>query len=116
MGDRWTKKQRRELRELQGRAWERELGGALQELRRDFELWEKGEISVFELSDRIHEFHNGRSRELYKLYSGSRDHFLVSHLTVRGVIDEAELSDDLREAIKDDIARSREWVQAENQN
>ena len=57
-----------------------------------------------------------RSRELYSLYADSLDHFIVSHLIVRGVIDEAELYYDLREAIKDDIAQSREWVQAENQN
>lgn len=116
MRNRWTKKQRRELRELQGLAWERELGGALQDLRRDFESWERGEISAFELSDRMHKFHNGRSRELYNLYSSSLDHFFIDHAIVRGVIDESELSDELREEVKDDIARSRERFQAMSQN
>ena len=115
MRDSWTKKQRRELRELQGLAWERELEGALRELRGDFESWEKGEVSAFELSDRIHKFHNGRSRELYNMYSGSLDYFLIGHVIVRGVIDENELSDDLREAAKDDIAHGREWYRANNQ-
>ena len=115
MRGRWTKKQRRELRELQGLAWERELEDALRELRRDFEAWaEMKEISAFELSDRIHKFHNGRSRELYNLYSGSLDSFWIGPVVARGVIDESELSDDLRDAVKDDIAYCRErWRTAD---
>jgi hypothetical protein len=108
MADGWSKKQRRELRELQGLAWERELEEALRSLRSDFEQWEGGEISAFELSDRLHRFHNGRSRELFDTYSGSLNNWWIGHTIVRGVIDETELSDDLRDVLKDDIARCRE--------
>jgi hypothetical protein len=115
MRGRWTKKQRRELRELQGLAWERELEAALRELRSDFEAWAgKKEISAFELSDRIHKFHNGRSRELYNMYSGSLDNFWIGPVVARGVIDESELSDDLREVAREDIAYYRERWQAED--
>ncbi len=108
MADRWSKKQRRELRELQGLAWERELEEALRSLRKDFEHWEGGEITVFELSDRIHKFHNGRSRELSNTYSGSLESWWIGHCVARGVIDETELSQDLRDVLEDDIARCRE--------
>ena len=108
MADRRSKKQRRELRELQGLAWERELEDALRSLRRDFEIWERGEISVFELSDRIHKFHNGRSRELFNTYSGSLEVWWIAHTIARGVIDESELSDDLHEVLEDDIAECRD--------
>lgn len=108
MADGWSKKQRRELRELQGLAWERELEEALQSLRKDFKHWEGGEITVFELSDRIHKFHNGRSRELYNMYSGSLNNWWIGNTVAMGVIDESELSDDLRDVLKDDIARCRE--------
>lgn len=111
MADRWSKKQRRELRELQGLAWEQELEEALQSLRAAFEAWEKSEISAFELSNRIHKFHNGRSRELLNMYSGSLDNWWIGHTIARGVIDEFELSDDLRDVLKDDIARCRELWQ-----
>ena len=118
MQERWSKKQRRELRELQGLAWERELEEALCLLRSDFEAWEKGEISAFELSDRIHKFHNGRSRELFNLYSGSLDNWWVGHTIAKGVIDESELSDDLCDVLKEDIAACRErWqVAGRSQN
>jgi len=108
MADGWSKKQRRELRELQGLAWERELEEAMQSLRKDFNHWEGGEIAVFELSDRIHKFHNGRSRELYNMYSGSLNNWWIGNTIARGVIDESELSDDLRDVLKDDIVRCRE--------
>jgi len=108
MADGWSRKQRRELRDLQGLAWERELEEALQSLRKDFEAWERGDITAFELSDRIHKFQNGRSRELFNMYSGSLDNWWVGHTIARGVIEESELSGDLRDVLKDEIAACRE--------
>lgn len=95
MTDVWTKKQRRELRELQGLAWERELSAALEGLQEDFRSWRDGDISPFELNDRIHRFHNGRSRELFNAYSGSLDMFFLEFVVARGVIEESEVSEDL---------------------
>jgi len=112
MADGWPKKQRRELRELQGLAWERELEVALRSLRKDFEHWEGGKITVFELSERIHKLHNGQSRELFNMYSGSLDDWWIGHTIAKGVIDESELSDDLHDVLKDEIARCRERWQA----
>ena len=108
MPDLWSKKQRRELRELQGLAWERELEEALRPLGEDFDAWRKGKISAFELSDRIHKFHNGRSRELFTRYTGSLEVWLIARAIVRGVIDESELSEDLRTELNEDIAEFRE--------
>lgn len=108
MTDIWSKKQRREMRELQGLTWERELEEALQLLRSDFDAWERGEISAFDLSDRIHKFHNGRSRELFNAHSGSLSVDAILRAIATDVIAESELSDALRDALKDDIARFRE--------
>jgi len=108
MPDRWTKRQRRELRELQGLAWERELSAVLDDLRRDFRAWEKGDISPFELNDRIHRFHNGRSRELFNTYSGSLDMFWLESVVARGVIEESEVSEDLLAVYRPHIDRFRE--------
>jgi hypothetical protein len=107
MADTWSKKQRRELRELQGLAWERELEIALRLLRRDFDAWEKEEITAFEVSDRLHEFHNGRSRELFIAYSGSLKPDWILRAIAIGVIDETELSEDLRSVLENDIASFR---------
>ena len=116
MVDRWSKRQRRELRELQGLAWERELEEALRSLRGDFEAWEKGEIPAFELSDRIHKFHNGRSRELFNMYSGSLQDLWIAYAVARGVLDESELSEDLRAELSDDIGLMRERWRASDQS
>jgi hypothetical protein len=111
MPDRWTKKQRRELRDLQGLAWERELTGALEELLKDFQTWKKGEISPFELNDRIHRFHNGRSRELFNAYAGSLDTFWLEFVVARGVIEESEVSEELLVVYRSHIDRCRKRLQ-----
>jgi hypothetical protein len=45
------------------------------------------------------------------MYSGSLDHFLIELVVARDIIDEAELSDDLLDVLKDQIARWRERLQ-----
>lgn len=107
MAAEWSKKQRRELTNLQGIAWERELAAALQVLRGDFAAWERGEISAFDLSDRIHEYHNGKSRELFNRYSDSLNDFVILRAIASGVIAESELSNELHEYLSDDIVEVR---------
>ena len=107
MRDGWTKKQKGELRKLSELAWKRELDKALGELRRDFEAWEQGGISEFELSDRIHEFHDGPARELCNRYSSGPVDLWIGQAIARGLIDESELSDELHDALKEDIANFR---------
>ena len=87
---------------------QRELEEALRPLHEDFDAWKKGEVSVFDLSDQIHKFHDGRSRELFKLYSGSVEAWWIAHAVARGVIDESALSDDLRAELNEDIEVFRE--------
>lgn len=106
----WSKKLRRELRDLQGIAWERELAIAIRAVQGDFDAWEQGVISVFDLSDRIHEFHNGKSRELFNFYSGSLNDVTILRAIVSGVIAESELSEELHAELDDDIADIRkQW-------
>jgi hypothetical protein len=67
------KSNRRKLRELAGVAYTRELSAELAKLEGDFGQWRSGEIDPFELSDRIHRFHDGISRDLW-LRSLSKRH------------------------------------------
>jgi len=48
---------------------EAELRRALTELSGDFDRWKRGEIDSFELTERIHKFHQGPNREIYNRYS-----------------------------------------------
>jgi hypothetical protein len=63
-----TKANSRKLRELAGVAYSRELGTELSNVEKEFGRWRSGEIDPFELSDRIHRFHDGVSRDLYIAY------------------------------------------------
>ena len=108
MADLWSKKQRRELRTLQGLVWERELAAALRSLSHDFDAWERGDCSVFDLSDRIHDFHTGPRKELFNRYTGTLWADWIARAVVTGVLDETELSAELREALNNTIAYIRQ--------
>ncbi len=59
---------RKMAKQLIGQAYQREQDKALESLRREFDRWKSGEIDCWELTDLIHRFHNGESRDLYKIY------------------------------------------------
>jgi hypothetical protein len=84
-----TKGQKRKLRELNALAYARELETALAALERDFAWWRAGKIDPFELSDRIHAFHDGVSRDLWKTYEMSP----MFAATVRDALERKVLSE-----------------------
>ena len=86
-----TKKQKAELRRLAGLAHERELSEAISSLESEFGRWRRGEISVFELNDRIHRFHHGESRDLYTLYDPRHAEIVVPGAIARGTLQEEEV-------------------------
>ena len=93
------------LRSLCGLAHEAELCRALEALRQDFDGWGTGEISPFELADRIHQFHEGVNREIYSRYAGGVDlRFLVSRALREGLINKESVPENvmpyLIEAVK----------------
>jgi len=102
-----TKKQKQEMRALQALAWERELEQELTNLEEQFRRWRNGTIGAFDLSDRIHHFHNYEARDLYKYYS-DRNPFAVPGAIVKGIISESEVSSQLLEAISSDIQHIRD--------
>jgi hypothetical protein len=68
----FTKSERKLLRELTGYAWEGELGAELMKLLQEFHAWQAGRLNVFELSDKVHQFHDGTARELYGRYASDQ--------------------------------------------
>jgi hypothetical protein len=88
----FTKSERKELRRLASLAYERELGKALRELEENFRQWKKSKISVFELSDRIHKFHNGIARDLWSFYETGHTELSVRHAIAEGIILETKVS------------------------
>ena len=86
-----TKAQRRKLAELAGLAYQRDLDAELAKLDAQFQRWRAGELSGHDLSDLIHAFHQGPSRELFKTYDPSVRAFAVVHAMRRGVLTETEI-------------------------
>jgi hypothetical protein len=98
----FTKAQRKRLRELCALAHERELSGELARLEAAFRRWRASELDAFELSDRIHRFHDGPARELFLRYEGSDVALVVASAMQRGVLSEADAGADVA-----DLLRSR---------
>lgn len=76
-------------------AWERELTEALDDLLGHFERWKRGRIDAFELNERIHEHHQGASRDLYRFYARSKGVAPVARAVAVGLIDPEELDPEL---------------------
>lgn len=95
------------LREWAGEAWESELHEALEGLFEEFCRWADDGYSSREIAERIHEFHDGISRELYKRYTGFSPFVAVARAIALGIIDEAELTPTLLEKLADEIEAQR---------
>ena len=70
----YSKKIKKELSKLGGILHERELNIYLSNLSLHFEEWRKGNLSPFELSEKIHQYHQNPARELYIRYNTSSIH------------------------------------------
>jgi hypothetical protein len=81
-----TKGQRRQLRDLGGIAYDRDLSEHLAALESEFRRWRAGEIDAFALAEAIHQFHQGPARELFSKYQTSHLDFAVAHAIHRGVL------------------------------
>ena len=105
-----SKANKRKLRELAGVAYERELGAELSKLESEFARWRRGEIDPFELSERIHRFHDGISRDLYVLYGRLSPSHSVARAVAFQVLQEAEVPSELLEALERTIHFYREQL------
>jgi hypothetical protein len=90
----------RKLRELIAQAHEREMARELAKLAEKFHEWQAGKLSVWELTDLIHAFHSGPARQLFSYYNGGDDDLLVAGALVKGILAEAEVPADVRQAIQ----------------
>ena len=82
---------KRALRKLASAAHEEELRRALVPLRAQFDRWARGELSSGELSDSIHEFHQGPLRQLFARYNSGMPDAAVAHAIVSGFINRSDV-------------------------
>jgi hypothetical protein len=97
------KRIKRLLRDHAAAAHEEELRRALLPLSAAFDKWKQGHLSSGELSELIHEFHQGPARDLFVKYNRRLLGTAVAHAIVAGVLNRAtvpaELLDHLSRAI-----------------
>jgi hypothetical protein len=87
--------QRKKLRALAETAYEREMNTASEELLQQFHRWKNSEIDVFELNDKIHQFHNGISRTLYNRYTGVPPELGVAIALNKKILSREEVGEDV---------------------
>ena len=96
-----TKSQRKHIRSLAQRAYEKELSHALNNLHERFQKWHANVISPWDLSEDIHNFHDGTARELYKFYEMTNNfEFSVAHAVAKGILDFEEIEENCRALIR----------------
>lgn len=88
---------RKKLRDLVGIAHERALRRAFDEVAGDFDRWRRGELNSFDLTERVHRFHNGPAREIYNRfeYRNSTLLFVVGGAVGEGLIAKEEIPPDV---------------------
>ena len=86
---------KRALRQLADRAYELELGRELAALRNDFDRWQRGEITAFDVSEAIHRFHQGPARDLYAAYASPHPKSAVAHAIQTGILDRTQIAPDV---------------------
>ncbi len=110
----FTKSERKKIRQLASLAWERELRVALLDIAAAVAEMKNGSMSPFDVDNRIHKFHDGTSRDLYKQYSDSSPWIGVCRAYFEGILtndDIADASDAIRDGIREfsaSFARLRE--------
>jgi hypothetical protein len=99
----FTKQERARLRQLAEEAWEAELEIELKTLFEDFGRWVRKGMTAFDLSEKIHEFHNGISRELYGRYTTLNPIITVSRAVALNILGEEKLGAALHEKLSEEI-------------
>ena len=104
------------IRQFVEKAYEREMHLELEKLETNFTAWRAGEISVHELNNLIHRYHNGISRELYVKYTShdSPQDMLLAYAIVTGILPRAEVPDELVEALARQIWFYEDLKQRDN--
>jgi len=107
----YPRRVKRELKELAGQAYENELGRELGELAQHFDDWRDGKIGASDLTELVHQYHNGPARELWKKYNGPFTELLVASAIVNGILQKEQVSEETRPYVEEAIKRYRLLVQ-----
>jgi hypothetical protein len=94
---------RKITKQLVRQAYAREQGKALESLDREFDRWKSGDIDCWELTELIHRFHNGESRELYTLYEAGDIKMVLARAIALDIISAEDVPATLLESMQPTI-------------
>jgi hypothetical protein len=106
-----TKPMKRVMRALVAKAHEEDLRRELLPLAEAFGKWRGGTTSSGELVERIHEFHQGAARDVYKRYEHGDLVFTLASAIARGLIRRDEVPADILETCGDHL----KWLESEQE-
>lgn len=95
----YSKKVKKLIREFAAEAHERELHRELTRLDRRFAEWRVGRLSSGELSNEIHQYETGPSRELFKRYNGDLPDMMVAYAIAADILERREIPAELLDAL-----------------
>ena len=107
-GDELNKKQKKHIREMAAAAYEREMTAALDKLLAAFQEWKQGGVTPFALDEKIHHYHNGVARELYKQYATGDADMAVLFALKKGILKIEELNEDCRAFYQERLDKIRD--------
>ena len=102
-----TKSERTLLRQLAEEAWNAELSDHFLELYEDFGRWADDGMSALDLTEKIHNFHDGISRELYNRYANLDPAISVARAIAFGFVEEEVLGESLGRKLAHEIQAFR---------
>lgn len=85
-------------------AYEREIAKELSDLHTEFERWQAGEISAVDLSERVHRFHKGPSRDVWSRYHTGSMELGLARAIALSIIDRGTLPKELLDHLAPAIA------------
>ena len=104
------------LTHLAGLAHDRELELYLSELENRFREWRQGTIGSTELSDSIHDFHDGSARAVYSTYTQMKRDEAVARAIGVGLLREDEVLPEIRLELATLVSHFRNTYQIDDRD
>lgn len=96
----YSKEVYRKMRELSGKAYERELCEEMEKLAEQFQLWRDNQIDTWDLEEAVHKFHNGPARKLYTRYTDLSPEQVLPYALYKGLVAYEELPEEIVDEMK----------------
>ena len=99
----FSKSEKKRLRELAALAYERDVANSLSKIASQVDEWKNGKITALQLSEALHEYDRGESRDIWSRYDSNQYDIEVASAIVRGLLTEVEVGKDVLTLLSNQI-------------